>query len=121
MFTPDQVNAGIPKEKGYSLLTNSNLLYLRANSADAAFNHKLTTFAQNGIGMEVITKQVSDIIQGLGKSKESEEGFLQMGNNGSIKKGIQFLQKAAKEVGDSKLNENMSVADYYHAGYLTEE
>lgn len=121
MFTPDQVNAGVPKEKGYSLLTNSNLLYLRANSADAAFNHKLTTFAQNGIGMEVITKQVSDIIQGLGKNKESEEGFLQMGNNGSIKKGIQFLQKAAKEVGDSKLNENMSVADYYHAGYLTEE
>lgn len=121
MFTPDQVNAGVPKEKGYSLLTNSNLLYLRANSADAAFNHKLTTFAQNGIGMEVITKQVSDIIQGLGKSKESEEGFLQMGNNGSVKKGIQFLQKAAKEVGDSKLNENMSVADYYHAGYLTEE
>lgn len=121
MFTPDQVNAGVPKEKGYSLLTNSNLLYLRANSADAAFNHKLTTFAQNGIGMEVITKQVSDIIQGLGKSKESEEGFLQMGNNGSVKKGIQFLQKAAKEVGDSKLSENMSVADYYHAGYLTEE
>jgi hypothetical protein len=44
-----------------------------------------------------------------------------MGNNGSVKKGIQFLQKAAKEVGDSKLSENMSVADYYHAGYLTEE
>ena len=121
MFTPDQVNAGVPKEKGYSLLTNSNLLYLRANSADAAFNHKLTTFAQNGIGMEVITKQVSDIIQGLGKSKESEEGFIQMGNNGAVKKGIQFLQKAAKEVGDQKLNENMSVADYYHAGYLTED
>ena len=121
MFTPDQVNAGVPKEKGYSLLTNSNLLYLRANSADAAFNHKLTTFAQNGIGMEVITKQVSDIIQGLGKSKASEEGFIQMGNNGAVKKGIQFLQKAAKEVGDQKLNENMSVADYYHAGYLTED
>ena len=37
--------------------------HLRANSLDAAFNHKLTTFAQNGIGMEVITEQVNKIDQ----------------------------------------------------------
>ena len=120
-FTPDQVNAGEHKTQGYSLLTNSNLLYLRANSSEAAFNHQLTTFAQNGIGMEVVTKQISDIIQGLGSDKESQEGFVQMGQNGAIKKGIEFLRKAAQEVGDSKINENMSVADYYQAGYLTED
>ena len=120
-FTPDQVNAGEPRNQGYSLLTNSNLLYLRANSLDAAFNHQLTTFAQSGIGMEVITKQVSDIIQGLGSDKDSEEGFVQMGSKGSIKKGVEFLRKAAREVGDSTINENMSVADYYQAGYLTED
>ena len=120
-FTPDQVNAGEHKTQGYSLLTNSNLLYLRANSSEAAFNHQLTTFAQNGIGMEVITKQISDIIQGLGSDKESQEGFVQMGSKGSIKKGIEFLRKAAQEVGDDSINENMSVADYYQAGYLTED
>ena len=120
-FTPDQVNASEHTNQGYSLLTNSNLLYLRANSVDAAFNHQLTTVAQNGIGMEVITKQISDIIQGLGKSKESEEGFLQMGSNGQIKNGLQFLQKAAQEIGDNSINQNMSVADYYQAGYLTED
>lgn len=120
-FTPDEVNAGEPRKQGYSLLTNSNLLYLRANSTDAAFNHQLTTFAQNGIGMEVITKQISDIIQGLGSSKESQEGFVQMGQNGAIKKGIEFLRKAAQEVGDDQINQNMSVADYYQAGYLTED
>jgi hypothetical protein len=38
-FTPEQVNAGEPRKEGYSLLTNSNLLYLRANSPNAAFNH----------------------------------------------------------------------------------
>jgi hypothetical protein len=43
---------------------------------DAAFNHKLTTFAQSGIGMEVITENINKIIQGLGSSKESEEGFV---------------------------------------------
>lgn len=120
-FTPDQVNAGEPKQQGYSLLTNSNLLYLRANSTDAAFNHHLTTFAQNGIGMEVITKQIGDILQNLGSSKESEEGFVQMGSNGNVKAGIKFLQKAAQEVGDDSINQNMSVADYYQAGYLTED
>lgn len=120
-FTPDQVNAGEPKKQGYSLLTNSNLLYLRANSLDAAFNHQLTTVAQNGIGMEVITKQISDIIAGLGKSKESEEGFVQMGSNGQVKQGLKYLSKVASEVGDKSIFDDMSVADYYQAGYLTED
>lgn len=121
MFTPDEVNAGTPRKQGYSLLTNSNLLHLRANSLDAAFNHKLTTFAQNGIGMEVITEQVNKIIQGLGSSKESEEGFVQMGQKGQIKQGLEYLRKVAREVGDNSINQNMSVADYYQAGYLTED
>lgn len=120
-FTPDQVNAGEHQQSGYALLTNSNLLYLRANSMDAAFNHQLTTVAQNGIGMEVVTKQVGDILQNLGSSKESEEGFVRMGSNGSVRNGIKFLQKAAQEVGDATVNENMSIADYYQAGYLTED
>ena len=121
MFTPDQVNSGTPKQQGYQLLTNSNLLHLRANSLDAAFNHKLTTFAQSGIGMEVITENINKIIQGLGSSKESEEGFVQMGSKGQIKEGLKYLQKVAAEVGDNSINQNMSIADYYQAGYLTED
>lgn len=120
-FTPDQVNSGKPQQDGYSLLTNSNLLYMRANSPTAAFQHRLTTFAQNGIGMEVITKQISDIIQGLGSTKEGEEGFVKMGAHGQVKEGLKFLQKAIQAVGDSTVAENMSVADYYHTGYLTED
>jgi hypothetical protein len=63
--------------------------------------------------MEVITEQINKIIQGLGSSKESEEGFVQMGQKGQIKEGIKYLQKVAKEVGDNSINENMSIADYY--------
>jgi hypothetical protein len=44
-----------------------------------------------------------------------------MGQKGQVKEGLKFLQKAMKEVGDSSLNDNMSVADYYQAGYLTED
>lgn len=120
-FTPEEVNAKDHTKQGYSLLTNSNLLYMRANSTDAAFNHQLTTQAQSGIGMQVITEQVNKIIQGLGSSKESEEGFVQMGQKGQIKQGLEYLRKVAKEVGDNSINQNMSVADYYQAGYLTED
>jgi hypothetical protein len=120
-FTPDQINAKEHISQGYQLITNSNLLYERANNPTVAFRHELTTFAQNGIGMEVITKQVNDILQNLGKTKNSEEGFTQMGSNGQIKEGLKYLQKAAQEIGDSSITNNMSVADYYQAGYLTED
>lgn len=120
-FTPDQINSEEHSKQGYQLLTNSNLLYLRANSLEAAFNHNLTTVAQNGIGMEVITKQINDILSNLGSSKESEEGFIKMGSKGQIKEGLKYLQKAAQEIGDSSITDNMSVADYYQAGYLTED
>lgn len=120
-FSPDAVNNKEHAKEGYSLLTNSNLLFMRANSTDAAFNHRLTTQAQNGIGMEVITENINKIIQGLGSSKESEEGFVKMGSKGQIKEGLKYLQKVAAEVGDNSINQNMSVADYYQAGYLTED
>ena len=120
-FTPEQVNSGEPRKNGYALLTNSNLLYLRANSSEAAFNHQLTTVAQNGIGIEVITKQINDIIANLGSDKEAQEGFIKMGQKGQIKEGLKYLQKVVKEVGDDSVNENMSVADYYQTGYLTED
>lgn len=117
-FTPEQVNAGEPKKEGYSLLTNSNLLYLRANSPNAAFNHQLTTFAQNGIGMQVITQRVNEILQELGTDSDSQKGVVRTGSKGSIKEGIKFLQKAAEAAGDDSITDNMSIADYYQAGYL---
>jgi hypothetical protein len=42
-FSPDDINNKEHTKEGYSLLTNSNLLFMRANSTDAAFNHQLTT------------------------------------------------------------------------------
>lgn len=120
-FTPDQVNAGDPAREGYVLITNSNLLHLRANSPEGAFDHQLITFAQGGIGMEAITKIVNDAVQSLGKSEKEESGFVQIGSEGSIKAGLQFLQKAVQEVGDPSVVHTMSVADYYQAGYLTED
>ena len=119
-FTPDQVNAGAHTKKGYALVTNSNLLYLRANDPEGAFRHDLINVAQGGVGMEVITKMINDAIQNLGTTTKEESGFVQIGNGKQIKAGLEFLQKAVQAVGDPSAVQTMSVADYYQAGYLTE-
>lgn len=120
-YSPDQINAGLHQQEGYTLMTNSNLLYERSTNPTVALRHELISVAQNGIGMEVITKQINEILQNLGTTKSQEEGFIQMGANGQVKSGLQFLQKAAKEIGDDSIASAMSVADYYQAGYLTED
>lgn len=119
-FTPEQVNAGAHTKKGYALVTNSNLLYLRANDPEGAFRHDLINVAQGGVGMEVITKMINDAIQNLGTTTKEESGFVQIGNGKEIKAGLEFLQKAVQAVGDPSAVQTMSVADYYQAGYLTE-
>lgn len=86
-FTPEEASKGKHTEEGYQLLTNSNLLYLRANSLDAAFNHKLTTVAQNGIGIETVNKLITDAIANLGSTSNSEEGYVKT-KNGDLIKGL---------------------------------
>lgn len=99
-FTPEEASKGKHTDEGYQLLTNSNLLYLRANSLDAAFNHKLTTVAQNGIGIETVNKLITDAIANLGSTSNSEEGYVKT-KNGDLIKGLEDFYKAAKASGGS--------------------
>lgn len=114
-FTPEEAVKGTHVEEGYQLLTNSNLLYLRANSLDAAFNHKLTTVAQNGIGIETINKLISDAITNLGSTSSSEEGYAKT-KQGELIKGLDDFYKAAQASGgvfDGTVN------DLYKGKFLT--
>ena len=120
-YTADEINAGLHEQEGFRLMTNSNLLYERSTNPSVALRHELIHVAQSGIGMEVITQQINEILQNLGTTKTQEEGFVQMGANGQVKSGLQFLQKAAEEIGDDSIAEAMSIADYYQAGYLSED
>lgn len=114
-FSPEDASKGKHTENGYSLLTNSNLLYLRANSLDAAFNHKLTTLAQNGIGMETINKLINDSISNLGSMQDSQEGYVKT-KNGELIKGLQEFYKAMDASGD---NFDGTINDLYKYKYLT--
>lgn len=114
-FTAQEANSGKAAEKGYQLLTNSNLLYMRANSPDAAFNHKLTTVAQNGIGMETVTKMITDAIANLGNTKDSQEGYVKT-KTGELVTGLQdFLE--AMQASNGKFDGTIN--DLYKYKYLT--
>ncbi len=100
---------------GYQLLTNSNLLYLRANSTDAAFNHKLTSVAQNGIGMETVNSLIKEAIANMGTTSQSEEGYVKT-KAGELLSGLSDFQKAAQA---SDGNFDGTVNDLYKYKYLT--
>lgn len=114
-FTPEEAAKGSPMEKGYQLLTNSNLLYLRANSVDAAFNHKLITVAQNGVGMETINKLIFDSIANLGTSGYSEEGYTKT-KQGELLEGLEDFYKAVQA---SDGNFDGTINDLYKYKLLT--
>lgn len=114
-FSPEEISKGRHIENGYSLLTNSNLLYLRANSLDAAFNHKLTTLAQNGIGIETVNKLINDSISNLGSTQDSQEGYIKT-KNGELIKGLQEFYNAI-EVSEGKFDGTIN--DLYKYKYLT--
>ena len=114
-FTPEEAAKGSHTKEGYQLLTNSNLLHIRANSLDAAFNHKLTTVAQNGIGMETINKLISDAVSGLGSSSTSEEGYAKT-KQGELLEGLEDFYKAIQASGG---NFDGTVNDLYKYKLLT--
>jgi hypothetical protein len=114
-FTPEEAAKGSHIKEGYQLLTNSNLLHIRANSLDAAFNHKLTTVAQNGIGMETINKLISDVVSGLGSSSTSEEGYAKT-KQGELLEGLDDFYKAIQASGG---NFDGTVNDLYKYKLLT--
>ena len=114
-FTPEEASKGEHSKEGYQLLTNSNLLYLRANSLDAAFNHKLTTVAQNGIGIETVNKLILDAITNLGSTSSSEEGYAKT-KQGELIKGLEDFYKAAQASGGAF---DGTVNDLYKGKFLT--
>lgn len=114
-FSVKDVMDGKHQEGGYQLLTNSNLLYLRANSTDAAFNHKLTTVAQNGIGIETVNKLITDAISNLGTSTQSQEGYTKT-KSGDLIQGLQDFYKAMEASGGSF---DGTINDLYKYKYLT--
>lgn len=97
----------------YSILTNSNLLDIRAKYPIAAFNHNLIMEAANGVSMEQVTEHISKTIQGLGTDKTTTQVFGDQSKE--VLAGLRQLQQAAQQVG-----QDLSISQLYEASVFTE-
>ena len=112
-FDPKTMDKQEFESEGYQLLTNSNLLDIRAKYLDAAFNHNMIMEAANGIGIPQITEFITKTIQSLGSDKTQNQVYGDQSKE--VLEGLQQLQKAANEVG-----QDLSISQMYEANIMNE-
>ncbi len=110
-FTAQQVSQG--ETSNYQLLTNSNLLDIRARYHNAAFNSNLIMEAANGVSMQQVNEHISKVIQGLGSDKSQTQIFGDQSKD--VLAGLRQLQAAAQEVG-----QDLSISQLYEASIFNE-
>lgn len=105
LMSPDQA-----KQSGWTVVTNQDLLYMRANDASLAGNDKILNIVNNGIGISQVTKMIQDSIGSLGTNSNSETAYATT-QQGQLIQGLNDFIKAAQETGQY----DASVEDLYKA------
>lgn len=105
LMSPDQA-----KQSGWTVVTNQDLLYMRANDASLAGNDKILNIVNNGIGISQVTKMIQDSIGSLGTNSNSETAYATT-QGGQLMQGLNDFIKAAQETGQY----DASIEDLYKA------
>lgn len=113
LMTAEQLKSS----EGYIALTNSELLYRRAQDRTLANNNQLLSVVQNGIGMEVVTKQIQDALANLGTTETTQEGYTST-QKGRVIQGLQDFEKAVQEAAGN-VRYDGTVNDLYKYKFLT--
>lgn len=106
----------LKNSEGYSPLTNSELLYYRAQAPDMVNKNNILKIVKNGIGMEAVTKMIQTSIAGLGSTQKSEQGYVNQDSKKLIR-GLEDYMKAAA----SAQEYNKSIDSLYKASVLTQD
>lgn len=109
--TPEQYNK-IKDNDNYQALTNSNLLYYRANDPNFAFKNDILNIVSNGIGMKQITEQLLAVSSKIGTSTLKQQGYSEKNAQGIVQ-GMASLEKAFQQ--------GMTVEGLYHQGVITKD
>ena len=104
------------KQSGWTMVTNQDLLYMRANDTNLAGNDKILNVVNNGIGISQVTEYIQKCIQGLGASK-SEENLYANVNAGTILKGLNDFKQAVAQSG----NYDATIQDLYSGKLMTKD
>ena len=108
----------LKSSKEYIPLTNSELLYYRAQSPDMANKNNILKIVKNGVSMEMVTKTITDIISKLGTTQETNQGYGKV-KAGQIVSGINDFMQAVKQASAEK--HNGTIHDLYKYKYLTKD
>lgn len=105
LMSPDKA-----KESGWTVVTNQDLLYMRANSKSLASDDTVLNIVNNGVGIGQVNKMVQDCISSLGTNSNSETAYAST-EQGQLIQGLNDFIKAAQETGQY----DASVEDLYKA------
>lgn len=108
----------LKSSKEYIPLTNSELLYYRAQSPGMANKNNILKIVKNGVSMEMVTKTITDIISKLGTTQETNQGYGKV-KAGQIVSGINDFMQAVKQASAEK--HNGTIHDLYKYKYLTKD
>lgn len=111
LLNVDQLN----EDSDYKPLTNSELLYYRAEHPDMANKNNILKVVSNGIGMEAVTKMIKDSISNLGSTSTMKESYAKTKANTMIK-GLNDFIKASQESGNTY---NPTIENLYKGKLLT--
>lgn len=109
--TPEEYISMGDKES-YQVLTNSNLLYLRANSPDFAFRNEILSVVHNGTSIKEITEQLQKVANHIGTTTLKEEGYSERTAQNIIQ-GMATIEKGFQE--------GMTVQGLYKQGKITKD
>ena len=100
------------EEQGIKLLTNSNLLYIRAHYPQFTFKNEIFQIVENGIGLEKVQNLLRDNVSTLGKTENTiiTDVYKQ---NGKVVAGMEILQNLK--------GTNTSIDGLYEAKKITPE
>lgn len=85
------------RDSEYRPLTNAEVLRLRAYSPQLAYNNNLLDIVKGSTSMEVINKQIQDIVSKLGTTIQSSEGYVR---SAQLISGVQQYLQAVQQAGE---------------------
>ena len=111
LMTPEEA-----KQSGWQAVTNSDLLYMRANSANFANKDEIFNVVNNGIGIDKVTDYIQKCIQNLGASKTEETLYANV-TAGTILKGLNDFKQAVAQSG----NYDATIQDLYSGKLISKD
>lgn len=111
LMTPEEA-----KQSGWQAVTNSDLLYMRANSVNFANKDEIFNVVNNGVGIDKVTDYIQKCIQNLGASKTEETLYANV-TAGTILKGLNDFKQAVAQSG----NYDATIQDLYSGKLMSKD